>query len=171
MRFFSVEWLSLNDEVDVDRVISEYNEFLAGLSGKVGEKIREFRNAHCIHDSLLDRLKVDTLRNVVEFDVVAGDNRQGYSLLGFRYIGARIVTCSVEDVAEALDRRSSVVHYDEFDVVQDGNSSSKYVHRFLLWPTIRKEFGIEFHDFGFSVKPLDRRRYETYGETFIPEEY
>jgi hypothetical protein len=167
MRFFSVEWLSLDDDAEVERVINDYNHLLVGLPGMVGQKIRDFCNAHSAHDALLDRLEVDLSSSIVQLDLVAGDNQAGHRLLRLRYANACIVGSSFEELADTLDRRSTVVRYDEFEALGCCIASQRYVHRFLLWPMARKEFGIEFGDFELTVKPIERRCFETYGQTFV----
>lgn len=167
MRFFSTDWLELEDEAESQRVIDEYDVFVSGLVGPVGWKIRDFINAHSVHDALLDRLEIDTHRDVIQFDLVAGDSQVGYFHLRLRYVDARVVGLSNSELSDILDSRSSVVRYDEFDLVDSSDPPGKHMHRFLLWPATRREFGIEFGDFDLTTTPLQDRRYENYGESFV----
>lgn len=167
MRFFSADWHALDDHGEVQRVIASYNAFLSELDGAVGQKIRDFVNTHGTNDALLDRLEIDSSRRVIQFDLVAGDNQAGYFHLRLRYADARLVTTSMESLSNALDSRSSVLLYDEFDVVDGASLPAKCVHRFLLWPRDRKEFEIEFTDFDLVVTPLKDRCYENHGETLV----
>lgn len=167
MRFFSADWHALDDDTETRRVVAAYNAFLSGLDEAVGQKIRNFVNTQSAHDALLDRLEVDSSRRVIQFDLVAGDKQAGYSHLRLRYADARLVVRSLASLSNALDSRSSFLLYDEFDVADGISLPAKYVHRFLLWPLDRGEFGIEFGDFELVVTPLENRCYETYGETLV----
>jgi hypothetical protein len=168
VRFFSANWFASDDEaVDddmaADRVLQAYKCFLDGLQGPVGKKIRDFSNAHSLHDGLLDRLAM--VDSSVQLGLIIGDLQVGYSHLCLRYRDARLLVRSTDEMREALDSEHTEVLYDEFDVL-DATVPHTYVHRFLLWPDERSEFGIAFRDFEVTVSPLEGRERVSRGERF-----
>lgn len=168
MRFFPHEWSLNDDESQTEEVLSRYKDFLEAQPEPVGSKIRFLVKTYSLNEALLDRLTISVASSEVEFVLVQGDNDCGYRLLTLTYSGAATREASLDAISGIVHYRNAIVRYDEFDSCPSPNkmTTPRFVHRFLLWPRALGSFAISFSDLAITTRPLDMRRYDTYGESF-----
>ncbi len=174
MRFFSRDWASRMDDLDVDLVIADYEAHLSALQGSVGSIIMSFGTSRrlSLHDGLLDHLLITTATRSICLSLAIGDLQVGYAILQLSYRGAEVVCPDPKLLRSIFQTRNVEIHYDEFDVEPSQDSSAScFYHRLSLLPEEFGEIVIRFDDFDFSTTSMGQRGYASFGETLEIEAY